>query len=54
MNARPALEVAVVLRKVRITSPWQPWRWELAEVVPQQPEFGAEPRLLLDGPDEQR
>ncbi|GAB4215250.1 MAG: DUF3305 domain-containing protein [Rhodoferax sp.] len=27
---------------------WQPWRWELAEVVPQQPGFGTEPRLLTD------
>lgn len=43
---RPGIDVAVVLRKVRTSSAWQPWRWELADVVPQEPAFGSEPRLL--------
>ena len=59
MNAadRPALTVAVVLRRERVHGPmarWQPWRWTLADVVPQEPGFGAEPRLLLRTDDEQR
>ena len=46
MSDRPAIDVAVVLRKVRTASTWQPWRWELADVVLQEPSFGAEPRRL--------
>jgi hypothetical protein len=48
------LQVAVVMRRVRQASPWQPWRWELAEVVPHDDAFGSEPRLLVDSGDEQR
>jgi hypothetical protein len=36
MSTTPSLQVAVVMRKVRIRGPmsqWQPWRWELADVV---------------------
>jgi hypothetical protein len=54
MNPRPRLDVAVIMRKVRQSNQWQPWRWELADVVPQQEAFGTEPRLLLDDPNEQR
>lgn len=54
MTPRPGLDVAVIMRKVHHTNRWQPWRWELAEVVPQEPAFGAEPRLLLDTESEQR
>ncbi|QKO22647.1 DUF3305 domain-containing protein [Rhodoferax sp. BAB1] len=46
---QPSLQVAVVMRKVRITGPmsrWQPWRWELADVVAHEPAFGTEPRRL--------
>ncbi|MEI8157316.1 MAG: DUF3305 domain-containing protein [Burkholderiales bacterium] len=46
---RPAIEVAVILRKERIEgamSRWQTWRWVLDDVVEQEPGFGAEPRLL--------
>jgi len=50
MNAqRPAIEVAVILRKERIEgamSRWQTWRWVLDDVVRQEPGFGSEPRLL--------
>jgi hypothetical protein len=48
-NIRPAIEVAVVMQRVRTSGPsshWQPWRWELAEVVAQQDGFGTVPRLL--------
>jgi hypothetical protein len=46
---RPAIEVAVILRKERIEGPmsrWQTWRWMLDDVVQQAPGFGSEPRLL--------
>ena len=54
MNSRPSIEVAVVMRRVHSANRWQPWRWELAEVLPQEPAFGSEPRLLLDSDTEQR
>jgi hypothetical protein len=44
--ARPGLDVAVVLRKVRTSSQWQPWRWELADVVPNEPSYGTQARRL--------
>ena len=46
MSPRPAIEVAVVMRRERIANAWQPWRWILTEVVAQEPGFGTEPRLL--------
>ena len=54
MTDRPSIDVAVVMCRVRIDNRWQPWRWELAEVLPNDAAFGTEPRLLLDHEDEQR
>ncbi|WP_332826271.1 DUF3305 domain-containing protein [Ramlibacter sp.] len=54
MTTRPAVDVAVIMRKVPTSSHWQPWRWELSEVVPQEESFGAEPRLLYKGEDGER
>ncbi len=54
MGARPAIEVAVVMRKLRIDNRWQPWRWELAEVLPNEAGFGTAPRLLLQSDAEER
>jgi hypothetical protein len=51
---RPGIEVAVVMRRVRLANRWQPFRWELAEVVPNEEAFGSEPRQLLANEDEQR
>lgn len=51
---RPSVEVAVVLRRERLASPWQPWRWTLHEVVPNQAAFGEGPRCIVRGDDEQR
>jgi hypothetical protein len=51
---RPGITVAVILRKVPTSSRWQPWRWELAEVVPNEASFGTEPRLLHRGEDGER
>jgi hypothetical protein len=51
---RPAIEVAVVMRRERLDNRWQPWRWVLADVVPHEPGFGAEPKLLVKSDDEER
>jgi len=48
-DQRPSVEVAVVMRRERITgamSRWQDWRWILDDVQLQAPGFGTEPRLL--------
>ena len=48
-GARPSLEVAVVMRRERLHGPsshWQPWRWTLEAVMPDEPGFGSAPRLL--------
>jgi uncharacterized membrane protein YgcG len=47
MAARPSLEVAVVMRRERLDNRWQPWRWVLHDVVPNEPAFGTEPRRIL-------
>lgn len=54
MNPRPSIEVAVVMRRERIDNRWQPWRWALFDVLPNEPAFGTEPRLLLKSDDEER
>ena len=46
METRPSIDVAVVMRKLRTSSHWQPWRWELAEVLPNEASFGTEPKQL--------
>lgn len=51
---RPCVRVAVVMRRERIDNAWQPWRWSLADVVPQEAEFGDQPRLLLKDTQEER
>ena len=48
-SPRPAITVAVVMRRERIDGPmsrWQSWRWVLADVVPQKDSFGQLLRLL--------
>lgn len=54
---RPSLEVAVVMRRERLHGPsshWQPWRWTLESVVPDEPGFGSAPRLLQQDDEGQR
>ncbi|VTU20692.1 hypothetical protein H6CHR_01437 [Variovorax sp. PBL-H6] len=56
-GARPSLEVAVVMRRERLHGPsshWQPWRWMLEGVVPDEPGFGSAPRLLQQDDEVQR
>lgn len=52
--ARPCIDVAVLMRRERIDNAWQPWRWSLADIVPHEPGFGAQPRLLLKDEHEER
>ena len=54
MSERPGVDVAVIMRKVPTSSHWQPWRWELEDVVPQEESFGKEPRCLHQGEDGER
>ena len=54
MTQRPTFDVAVVMRRETIANRWQPHRWVLHDVVPHEPSFGSEPRLLLDDGHEQR
>ncbi|NMM10417.1 MAG: DUF3305 domain-containing protein [Polaromonas sp.] len=51
---RPFVAVAVVMRRERIDNRWQPWRWVLADVVPDEVGFGERPRLLLKDEREER
>lgn len=54
---RPTLDVAVIMQRVANTGPasrWQPWRWELADVVMNEPGFGTEPRMLYQNESIQR
>ncbi|MDI1245912.1 MAG: DUF3305 domain-containing protein, partial [Rhodoferax sp.] len=54
---RPFIEVAVIMQRLAHTGPaarWQPWRWQLAEVVMNEAGFGTEPRLLYQSDTEQR
>ncbi len=46
MSSRPSLDVAVVMRRDRLDNRWQPWRWVLDDVVPQQAAFGSEVRRI--------
>jgi hypothetical protein len=47
MNPRPSIDVAVIMRRERLASRWQPWRWVLDDVMLHEPAFGTEPRLLV-------
>jgi len=54
VNPRPGLDVAVVMRRVKQDNRWQPFRWELADVVPQEAAFGSEPRRIFVDEREER
>jgi Protein of unknown function (DUF3305) len=56
-TTRPAVDVAVVMRRERIegaAARWQPWRWVLAEVIQDEAGFGTQPRLLFKNESEER
>jgi hypothetical protein len=54
MSDRTSIEVAVVMRRERIDNRWQPWRWQLDDVVLQEATFGSEPRQLFRSDREER
>lgn len=51
---RPGLDVSVVMRRERLESRWQPWRWVLDEVRPSDPTQTGGPLLIQDDKDIQR
>ncbi len=54
---KPSIEVAVVMRKERVTGPmskWQDWRWILDDVVKHELGFGEKPRLLYRDDNSER
>ena len=56
-SQRPAVQVAVLMRRERVPgamSRWQTWRWVVADVVPHEAGFGTEPRCLVQTVDEER
>ena len=53
-HRHPHVRVAVLMRRERIDNRWQAWRWVLADVVPHEPGFGEQPRLLYKGENEER
>ena len=49
ISVRPHIRVAVLMRREPVQGAmarWQPWRWTLDDVVPHEPGFGEQPRLL--------
>ena len=48
------MQAAVIMRRERIDNRWQPWRWILAEVVPNEAAFGTEARRIFASDDEER
>lgn len=48
MSDRPRFEVAVLMQRERLDNRWQPFRWSVADVVPAEPAFGEQARLLLE------
>jgi hypothetical protein len=45
---RPRIEVAVVMEREASPNRWEDWRHRVVEVVPDEPGFGAAPRVLRD------
>lgn len=48
MDPKPSIQVAVLIERPRQPSRWEDWRFELADVVIDEGQFGAEPRLLRE------
>jgi hypothetical protein len=48
MDAELRLQVAVVIEEQRQPNAWEEWRFRVDDVVPDEGQFGAAPRLLRD------
>jgi hypothetical protein len=45
---RPSIQVAVVMEREAAPNRYEDWRFRIAEVVPHEPPFGRDPRVLRD------
>jgi hypothetical protein len=45
---RPSVQVAVVMEREAAPNRYEDWRFRIAEVVPHEPPFGRDPRVLRD------
>lgn len=52
--ARPSIGVAVVMEREAQPNRWEDWRFKLVDVVPDQPGFGDQARVLRDDGSLQR
>jgi len=51
MSPKPQLQVAVVIDRIEAPTQWEAWRFRVADVIPDQGQFGNTPRRLrADGP----
>lgn len=48
MDSRPSLAVAVLMERWKDPSPWEPWRFRIADVIVDEGQFGAARRKLRD------
>jgi hypothetical protein len=48
MSERPSLTVAVVIERQKDPSPWEDWRFRIADVTIDEGGFGEAPRMLHD------
>ena len=53
-NARPSVQVAVVMEREAQPNRWEAWRFKVVDVVLHETEFGLEPRILRDDGKRQR
>lgn len=51
---KPAIRVAVVIERETAPNRWEDWRFRIAEVLLDEGQFGAAPRLLIDDAKTQR
>lgn len=54
MDPKPSISVAVLVERRRQPTRWEDWRFEIAEVVIDEGQFGSEPRVLRDDGDTAR
>ena len=48
MQPDPSLDVAVLIERSKDPSPWEPWRFRIADVLVDDGRFGNGPRVLRD------
>jgi hypothetical protein len=53
-QARPSVQVAVVMEREAQPNRWEAWRFKVVDVVLHETEFGLEPRILRDDGKRQR